>query len=88
MADPVVLDFDGTEAADAMPTRLRAPKMPETVDLPDAVVVVRPEEATPGKVIAKTRKFWPLTLRIALSQEQEERLREALAARAFAAPAI
>lgn len=44
MADLVVLDFDGTETADAMLTKLRALRKQELIDLLDAVVVVRPEE--------------------------------------------
>ena len=44
MADLVVLDFDGTETADAMLTKLRALKKQELIDLLDAVVVVNPEE--------------------------------------------
>lgn len=44
MADLVVLDFDGTETADAMLTRLRSLRKQELIDLLDAVVVVHPEE--------------------------------------------
>ena len=170
MADIVVLDFDGTETADAMLTKLRALRKQELIDLLDAVVVVHPEEgdiqikqsvnltalgassglstgalvgalagllmlnplagmalggaagaamgalggrlsdygidddfikelgqtirpgtsalfllvakATPDKVIAETREFNPRVLRTSLTQEQEDRLREALAAQA------
>jgi uncharacterized membrane protein len=172
MADLVVLDFDGTETADAMLTRLRSLKKQELIDLLDAVVVVHPEDgelqskqsvnltalgaysglstgalvgalagllvlnplagmavggmagaamgalggrmsdfgiddgfikelgntiapgtsalfllvakATPDKVIAETKEFAPRVLRTSLSQEQEDRLREALAAQTAA----
>ena len=42
-------------------------------------------KATPDKVIAETREFNPRVLTTALTQEQEERLREALAAQAAGA---
>jgi uncharacterized membrane protein len=44
MADLVVLDFDGTETADAVLTKLRALKKQELIDLLDACVVVHPRE--------------------------------------------
>lgn len=39
-------------------------------------------KATPDKVIAETKEFGPRVLQTSLSQEQEDRLREALAAQA------
>ena len=44
MADLVVLDFEGTETADMVLTRLRALKKQELIDLLDACVVVHPED--------------------------------------------
>lgn len=44
MADLVVLDFDGTETADTVLTKLRALKKQELIDLLDACVVVHPED--------------------------------------------
>lgn len=43
MADLVVLDFDGTETADAVLTKLRLLRKQELIDLLDAVVVIHPE---------------------------------------------
>lgn len=173
MADLVVLDFDGTDTADAMLTKLRSLKKQELIDLLDACVVVHPEggevqikqsvnltalgassglgtgalvgtlagllmlnplagfalgglagaamgalsgrmsdfgindefikelsatippgtsalflliaKATPDKVIAEVEEFRPRVLKTSLSQEQEDALRQALAA--HAAPA-
>ena len=39
-------------------------------------------KSTPDKVIAETREFQPRVLKTSLSQEQEDSLREALAAQA------
>lgn len=44
LADLVVLDFDGTETADAVLHKLRALKKQELIDLSDACVVVHPED--------------------------------------------
>jgi uncharacterized membrane protein len=170
MAHLIVLDFDGTDTADAMLTRLRSLRKQELIDLLDACVVVHSDEgdiqikqsvnltalgassglstgaligtlagllmmnplagfalggaagaamgalggrlsdfgindafirelgqtirpgtsalflliakATPDKVIAETREFQPRILQTSLSQEQEDRLREAIAAHA------
>lgn len=41
-------------------------------------------KATPDKVIAETREFSPRVMKTSLSQEQEDRLREALAAQVVA----
>ena len=43
MADLVVLDFDGTETADAVLTKLRSLRKQELIDLLDACIVVHPE---------------------------------------------
>ena len=44
MADLVVLDFDGSETADTVLTKLRALKKQELIDLLDACIVVRSED--------------------------------------------
>jgi uncharacterized membrane protein len=43
MAELVVLDFDGTETADKVLTKLRLLRKQELIDLLDAVVVIHPE---------------------------------------------
>jgi uncharacterized membrane protein len=43
MAELVVLDFDGTETADAVLTKLRLLRKQELIDMLDAVVVIHPE---------------------------------------------
>ncbi len=43
MAELVVLDFDGTEPADAVLAKLRDLRKEQLIDLLDAVVVIQPE---------------------------------------------